>query len=105
MNKANIRPPTDFVRRLQSYILDGLFFHFSSKMSQKFGRSDPRDPTRPERISLAYRGWKEIPAKITDKYGDSVTELDLSHNDFLYPFFPGFFQSVIFVDLQVDSHY
>ena len=55
-------------------------------MSQKFGRSsDPRDPTRPERISLAYGGKKEIPRKIINKYGDSVTELDLSYNNFLYP--------------------
>jgi hypothetical protein len=55
-------------------------------MSQKFGRfTDPRDPRRPERISLAYGEWKDIPSRIIDKYGDSVTELDLSHNKFLYP--------------------
>ncbi|CAB3989661.1 Hypothetical predicted protein [Paramuricea clavata] len=52
-------------------------------MSQKFGRfTDPRDPRRPERISLAYGEWKDIPSRIIDKYGDSVTELDLSHNKF-----------------------
>ena len=55
-------------------------------MSQKFGRFlDPRDPRRPERISLAYGEWTDIPKRIVNKYGDSVTELDLSHNKFLYP--------------------
>ena len=52
-------------------------------MSQKFGRfSDPRDPRRPERISLAYGEWADIPKRIVNKYGDSVTELDLSYNKF-----------------------
>ena len=56
-------------------------------MSQKFGHfSDPRDPRRPERISLAFGEWKDIPSRIINKYGDSITELDLSNNKFLYLF-------------------
>ena len=55
-------------------------------MSHKFGRfSDPRDPKRPQRISLAYGDWQDIPTRIIQKYGDLITELDLSYNNFLYP--------------------
>ena len=54
-------------------------------MSERFGRfSDPRDPRRPERISLAYGEWKDIPSRIVNKYRHTITELDLSHNKFLY---------------------
>lgn len=75
-------------------------------MSQKFGRfSDPRDPRRPERISLAYGGWKDIPSRIANKYGYSVTELDLSHNKFLYPLdvlnFMGIFRDISLTNMQI----
>ena len=43
------------------------------------------DPNSPGRISLAYRELTELPAGWNSKY-DDITVLDLSHNNFTYPF-------------------
>ena len=43
------------------------------------------DPNNPGRISLAYRELTELPTGCISKY-DDITVLDLSHNNFTYPF-------------------
>ena len=44
------------------------------------------DPNNPGRISLAYRELTELPTGWKSKY-DDITVLDLSHNNFTYPFY------------------
>ena len=34
------------------------------------------------RITLAYREYSELPREVSRRFGDKLTELDLSHNRF-----------------------
>lgn len=47
------------------------------------------DPSDPGRISLAYRDLSELPEGWNSKLGDHINVLDLSHNNFSYPFWLG----------------
>jgi hypothetical protein len=41
----------------------------------------------PNRFSLAYQNVNEMPQNVMKKYGSTLEELDLAHNNFSYPFY------------------